>query len=280
MFGYVKIHKPELKVKEYEQYKAVYCTLCKCLGKRYGHLIRMTLNYDFAFLAMLLLSANKSDVEFVSSKCVYNPFKKCNYTKCDNLVYDFVSAAAVIMLYYKVVDDIRDAKGFGRCLPSLFKTLIKVQYKKACLNYPQISDIIQTMNSEQINAENIDLNIDSVSEPTANALGRICELSVDDDKKRIMYRIGYCIGKWVYLIDALDDREKDVKNKCYNAVLNLTDESVVSNLNVCSNEAGASFELLDDTKFSNIIRNVLYLGMPAEVGRILIEKEKNNARSL
>ena len=95
-----------------------------------------------------------------------------------------------------------------------------------------------------------------------------------------MYRVGYCVGKWVYLIDALDDKEDDVKKNSFNAVKDLSDEMVVSNLNVCSNEAGAAFELLDDSVFSNIIRNILYFGMPAEVGRILIEKVKNNERSL
>jgi len=280
MFGYVKIHKPELKVKEYEQYKSVYCTLCKRLGKSYGHLIRMTLSYDFAFLSMLILSANGSEVSFKKGKCVYNPFKKCNYTECDNGAYDFSGAAAVIMLYYKLIDDIRD-KNFFQSIPSLIlKMLIKNKYNKACLNYPQIDDIIKTMDNEQVAAENDNLGLDYVSEPSAKALGKICEFSASDDKKRIMYRIGYCVGKWVYLVDALDDKEDDIKNKCFNAVKNLDNEVVVSNLNVCSNEAGVAFELLNDNLFSNIIRNILYLGMPAEVGRILIEKVKKNEKSV
>ena len=280
MFGYVKVHKPELKVKEYEQYKSVYCTLCKKSGKIYGHLIRMTLSYDFAFLSMLLLSANESNVAFKKGKCVYNKFKKCNYTECDSEAYEFSGAAAVIMLYYKLIDDIRD-KSFFKSIPTrILKLLINCKYKKACLNYPQINDIIQTMNSEQIKAENENIGLDSVAEPTAKALGKICELLVDESKKRIMYRVGYCVGKWVYLIDALDDKEDDVKKNSFNAVKDLSDEMVVSNLNVCSNEAGAAFELLDDSVFSNVIRNILYLGMPAEVGRILIEKVKNNERSL
>ena len=280
MFGYVKVHKPELKVKEYEQYKSVYCTLCKKSGKLYGHLIRMTLSYDFAFLAMLILSANDCETTFKKGKCVYNKFKKCNYTECHSDAYDFSSAAAVIMLYYKLVDDIRD-KNFVKSIPTkILKLLIEGKYKKACLNYPQISDIIQTMNCEQIIAENENAGLDSVAEPSAKALGKICELCVTDSKKRIMYRIGYCVGKWVYLVDALDDKEDDIKKNCFNSVKDLDNESIVSNLNVCSNEAGAAFELLDDSLFSNIIRNVLYLGMPAEVGRILIEKVKNNERSL
>ena len=50
MFGYVKPDKSELRIKEYETYKAVYCALCKELGKRYGLMSRLTLNYDYTFL--------------------------------------------------------------------------------------------------------------------------------------------------------------------------------------------------------------------------------------
>ena len=37
MFGYVRPFKPELRMKEYEAYKAVYCGLCKeCAGHTGG----------------------------------------------------------------------------------------------------------------------------------------------------------------------------------------------------------------------------------------------------
>ena len=56
MFGYIRIAKPELKVKEYEMYKAIYCSLCRELGRSYGFLSRLTLSYDFTFLALLNMS--------------------------------------------------------------------------------------------------------------------------------------------------------------------------------------------------------------------------------
>jgi len=280
MFGYVKIHKPELKVKEYEQYKAVYCTLCKKLGKIYGHSVRMTLSYDFAFLSMLLLNLSNQSVCFKKGKCVYNPFKKCTYTECDakvDEIYSFVSATAVIMLYFKLTDDIRDKAAFNRLTSRLFRCIIKNKYKKAALNYPDINEILLSMNSEQIGAEIQNNDIDIVCEPSANALGKICELAAGDDNKRVLYRIGYCVGKWVYLADALDDLEDDLKHNRFNAIKDMNIDDVVSNLNVCSNEAGAAFELLNENVFSNTIRNILYLGLPTEIKRI---KEKKNERSV
>ena len=283
MFGYVKIHKPELKIREYEQYKAVYCTLCKKLGKCYGHTVRMTLSYDFAFLAMLLLNAHKIKPCFSKGKCVYNPFKKCTYVDCnDNVdsVYDFVSAASVIMLYYKFVDDIRD-KSFIKSIPSrILRVVFKKKYKKASLTYSEIDEIIREMDKTQIDAELNGSSIDAFAEPSADALGKICALSVDKDLKRIMYRIGYCVGKWVYLADAFDDLEDDEKQGDFNAIIGLDKDTVESNLNVCSNEAGIAFDLLDEGLFTNTIRNIFYLGMPTEIKRISNLKENKHERSI
>jgi hypothetical protein len=62
VFGYVKAYKPELRVKEFEFYKAVYCSLCRDLGKKYGLVSRFSLSYDFTFLALLQLSLDDGNV--------------------------------------------------------------------------------------------------------------------------------------------------------------------------------------------------------------------------
>lgn len=56
MFGYIRPFQPELRMKEYEAYKSVYCGLCKELGRRYGIFARFTLSYDFTFLAILSMA--------------------------------------------------------------------------------------------------------------------------------------------------------------------------------------------------------------------------------
>ena len=73
MFGYVRPYKPELLVREYDQYKAVYCELCRVLGKEYGVMARFALSYDCAFYAMLALSGEQ--VEERRGRCVCNPLK-------------------------------------------------------------------------------------------------------------------------------------------------------------------------------------------------------------
>lgn len=76
MFGYIKPVKAELKVKEWEAYQGIYCGLCKQLAKRYGFFARMTLNYDFVFLAMLDMALHGKRIHFCREHCIVHPFKK------------------------------------------------------------------------------------------------------------------------------------------------------------------------------------------------------------
>ena len=77
MFGYVRVFKPTITMGEYEQYKGIYCTLCKRLGKRYGVLSRFTLSYDMTFLALLQMAMEEKEADFCPSRCSFNPTKRC-----------------------------------------------------------------------------------------------------------------------------------------------------------------------------------------------------------
>ena len=93
MFGYIRISKPEMRIKEYEMYKAIYCSLCKELGRSYGIFARLTLSYDFTFLALLNMALKDNFCGTNRKKCTCNPFKKCTYL-CDNEDLKLPSAAA------------------------------------------------------------------------------------------------------------------------------------------------------------------------------------------
>ena len=115
LFGYIKVARGELKIKEFELYRGVYCSLCKAIGKKYGLISRFTLNYDFAFLALLNMSLKDGCDMFSQKRCTFNPLKKCNFCKSfDNFMMP--AAAAMIMAYYKLLDNIADEKGFKKLL--------------------------------------------------------------------------------------------------------------------------------------------------------------------
>ena len=102
LFGYIKPFRPELKIREAEDYKAVYCGLCKELGRSYGLFARMTLSYDFAFMAMLFMALDENSCpSFEKCACIAHPFKKqCRCT--ENEALSLSAKAAMILTYYKV----------------------------------------------------------------------------------------------------------------------------------------------------------------------------------
>ena len=84
MFGYVRLFKPNITMGEYEQYKGIYCTLCKRLGKRYGVASRFTLSYDMTFLALLEMALGAKTVSaaflpgyFGDGRMIFNAILMC-----------------------------------------------------------------------------------------------------------------------------------------------------------------------------------------------------------
>ena len=147
MFGYVRIDKPELKVKEYEAYRGLYCSLCKAMGKHFGVLSRLTLSYDITFIVLLRLSLCGKIPNFNQGRCPFNPTKKCNY--CSNGESELVYAAAVsmMMFYFKILDNINDSSFFKRLVMYLLLPYAKLKYKKAEKMYPQVAEIISEANN-------------------------------------------------------------------------------------------------------------------------------------
>ncbi len=270
MLGYVKACKPELKIKEFEIYKAVYCSLCKKLGKNYGILSRFTLSYDFTFLALLNMSMQDGCVAFEQKRCAFNPLKKCNYCKNDTAI-DMPAAAAMIMLYYKILDNIADEHGIKKIGYILLKPIFGKAHKKAAKAYPEIETAVSEYIAEQNALEKAECkSIDQAADPTAKVMEKILSLCSDDlSQKRVLKRLGYCMGRYIYLLDAVVDLPDDIKNKSYNVLKYGCDgdakkyakEKITPQLYFCVNEAAKAFELLDLKKYKTILGNIIYLGL-------------------
>lgn len=270
MFGYIKANKPEMKIKEFEIYKAVYCSLCKELGKNYGLLARLTLSYDFTFLALLNMALKDGCTSFERKRCAFNPFKKCNYCKETNDL-KMPSAAAMIMLYYKLKDNVEDEKGFKKLGYLLLLPIFSGAHKKAKKQYPKIEETVADYISEQSQLEKSGCReIDRIADPTAKALSKLLMLCSDNEtEKRVLERIGYCLGRYIYILDAACDLEEDIKKGTYNVLRymlaennqEIIKEKVVPQLYFCVNEAAKAFELLEIKKHKHILGNIIYLGL-------------------
>lgn len=288
MFGYIKIHKEELLVREYEAYKSVYCGLCKRMGKEYSFLSRFILSYDSTFYAMFLMSQNYKCTGFERKHCTCNPLKKCTFCKGGEEALSKASALSVILAYYKLVDDINDSGFFKRTLIKIVKPIFSHWRKKALKNYPKIDILAKEMIFSQFDAEkNKDCCLDMAAEPTARLLSNLLSIETEDKSLKIVYeQFGYHIGRWIYLIDAVDDLQEDIKKNNFNPFL-LLDEKDRNNENYkiilsrCLAQAFNAYNLIEITDFKGILDNIILKGLPLMQEKVLKgEKGKRNERSV
>ena len=287
MFGYIKTYKPEMKIREFDAYKAVYCTLCKQLRKDYGFLARFTLNFDYTFLAMIRIAAKGTSASVKKGRCPFNPLAKCNHVCCEDDSLSYSAAVAMLMFYYKLKDTVADERGGKRFLAYILLWPASRWKKKAANKYPGVEVIIRDFCEQQTMVEQSErTGLDPFCHPTASALSQLFARQIDEQNlQKDVAAVGYNLGKWVYLVDALDDWHKDQKHGRFNPFVRRLSQDVTPNelaefaekqLNVCIDEACFAFERLPKRNFYPILHNILFLGLE-QVQNEVIGKVKNHA---
>lgn len=289
MFGYIKPYKPELLVKELEAYKGVYCSLCRRLKKDYGFFASFILSYDCTFYAMLEMSLKNECPKFIHGRCRFNPLKRCNYCSGGEDALKTAAAVSVITFYYKLKDDIKDFS-FIKSLPAFLLLPFASRYRKKALKlYGDVDDIVSEMLVNQFEAEkDKDCPADKASEPTAIMLAKLMRrLAKEEKDEKLFYHFGYYLGKWVYLIDAIDDIEKDIKQDSFNPFVNLIKnyniasekeklkETLNGTLNYNVSKLSEAFNLMELTVFDSIIENIVLKGFAQTQKNIIFQKDNN-----
>ena len=284
MFGYIKPFRPELRLREDEEYKAVYCGLCKELGRSFGLFARMTLSYDFAFMAMFFMALDEDICpSYEKCSCIAHPFKKCCRC-CENRAVSLSAKAAMILTYYKLKDDLTD-KGFFKKIAAAFLMPFASSARKKALAFGNEAKFIDNaaakMMEEQQKLEKENCGIsDMAAEPTAKFLEELISLGGNNKNEPVLRRFGYLLGRYIYLCDAIDDLESDRKNKNYNPFL-LSGEDALSEakavLFMTVAELSDDLDLLELKRYKETVENTVSLGLKSEVERIINKKggEKN-----
>lgn len=279
MFGYVTVYKPELKVKEYEAYKGVYCTLCKEMGKEYGILSRFLLSYDGAFYVLYKMGLNNENVTAEKSRCTFNPCKKCAKITCESDIYKLASTITVVLAYFKLVDNLKDSKGIKKLVLYFLLPYFLYLKRKALKKYPDIFNEIEKGMSEQFEIEkDSNASLDKSAHPTAKMLGWLFAYNECENTKKTAYDFGYQLGRVVYFLDAFDDYEKDTKENTYNPLKNEKDyiETATISINLSIGVLSQVYEEQNLNKFSPIIENVIYDGLNYQIERITKKNRGEN----
>lgn len=281
MFGYVNVYKDELKIKDYNVYKAYYCGLCKALGRRHNQTSRLVLNYDFAFLALLCDSMKEDKPVFSREGCVKRIGKRL--TVKDSYKLDFVADMNLYFTYLKLKDDISDnksVKAFFAVLPFLFKSS---RVKK---RYPELCKAAEVHLKRLSFLENDECDIiDKVAHEFASILEA---MFVEAEPK--LKEIGYALGRFIYIADACDDMVSDYKKGTYNPLCLQYEFSgtctkqmkeeiqmlLYNSISVLAEEYGK----LKILKNKALLDNIIYMGIRAKCDYILNERIIDNERSV
>ena len=292
MFGYIRIDKPELRVREYEAYRSAYCGLCRSMGKCTGCMSRMTLSYDFAFLLVFRTVLTGTKVETETARCFVHPTKKRPMLK-NNPESEYVSCAAAILSYYKCRDDLFDERGRKKLRALLFRPTAGHMRRKALKKHPEIralddavKDYMDRIAEEEKKAH---CSVDLYAELSGDLLGEIFAFGLPEANARVARSVGRHVGKWIYLTDAYDDLKEDREKGRFNPYLLLwgdeeTDEKRnerremirVALLNELA-EAEKGMDLLDFYGYPDlegVMKNILYRGMPRTAEAVLSGKIK------
>ncbi len=263
MFGYIYVNEQELKLKEFTTYRSFYCGLCRDLHHRYGRTAQMMLNYDLTFLALLLSGLYEPKTRTGEERCLTHPVSR--HRMAENEAISYAADMTVLLSYQKMRDNWEDEHSVpGRAAAAL----LKKDYRKIAEKYPRQAQAVEEnihLLAEAEHENNRD--IDYVSGLTGRFLAEIFVWK-EDVWQADLRQIGFYLGKFIYLLDALEDVRKDRKKKNFNLFSECGDvwseeqePKYREMLTGMASEAARAFERLPVIRYSEIIRNVLYSGI-------------------
>ncbi len=277
MFGYVIVNKSELKFREFEVYHSYYCGLCQGLKKRYGFRGQLTLSYDMTFLLMLLTGLYEPETFAGTCRCVAHPMEK--HSIRTNIFTDYIADMNVLFSYYKCLDDWEDDKDL---LHLCFAKILEGKTGKYKELYEQKVRTIQLLlhNMSEAEKQNCD-DIDKMAGLFGKVLGEIVAFK-EDEWANTLRELGTYLGEFIYLLDAYEDIEEDIKKNRYNPLKKRYDnldfeEECRDVLTMLMAECCKAFERLPILDNVEILRNILYSGVWCRYEAIR-EKRLNKAK--
>ena len=261
MFGYVRVRKPELKIREFDCYRSYYCGLCRSLKSCYGVSSEMLLSYDLTFLVMLLTSVYDLKTDTYRSKCIAHPFKKKPRTVSD--ADSYASAMSILLGYYHFEDDRADS---GKKSASVMSLFFKKKAMSVEKQYPrQAGALIKELKALHDLEREKSRDTDALCDRFGNVLGEIFVWR-EDIFSKYFRQMGYFMGRFIYLMDAVDDWEKDLKAGEFNpfsdekSLKDVIDKARPMLIREIS-QASEAFEMLPAVENADILKNIIYAGV-------------------
>lgn len=273
MFGYITINMDEMKIKDYKTYRAFYCGICHDLKEYHGQISRLTLTYDMTFLAVLLNGLYESEKKQKECRCILHPMQK--HMEYRNEITAYAADMNVLLSYYNMLDDWEDEKKKAAWAGA---AALRRDVQKLKQKYPRQSQAIEVyLEKLKLCERENSADLDRASSDTGVLFSEIYAWK-SDHWEETLRKIGFGIGKYIYLMDAYEDVEKDIQNGNYNPWKSIAKEDdfhefAVRVLTMIAAEASREFEKLPIVEYVDILRNVLYSGIWTRYHKFIKEKK-------
>ena len=267
MFGYVRPVLNLLPEEERSRYKSAYCGLCHAMGARYGFFARFTLNYDFAFLAILFTDGGD---ELQCRRCPAHPFRKGRMCTCGRGM-DAAADASMILTWQKLRDDVLDS-GWWKGLPArLLCLFFSRAYRRAKKAMPAFARQAETSLEalRELEKERSG-QLDRAADAFARILMTAAPEGAEETRRRVLEQMLYHVGRWIYLVDAWDDLKEDRAHGRYNPLdarfggcAEEHREYLSASMKHSLKLAVSAGNLWDFGEWSAVVEHMLYTGLPA-----------------
>lgn len=263
MFGYIAPRMEQMEKDRQQRYRSVYCGVCRALGDLSGQSGRLMLSHDMTFLAMLLSSLDEPPEEESRYRCVLHPAKERITIR--SRAVEYAAAMNLLLADLKCEDQIRDEhskrakKERERLAPAVGK--IRNAWPAQARGAEQALEALWA--EETAEKPNPDL----LGNLSGRMLGAVFAPDwISEYWQGPLRSLGEGLGRFVYWMDAWDDRERDRKKGLYNPLSSLpeeekSEEEIQRMLEMMIGEACVYFEALPLERDLDILRNVLYSGV-------------------
>ncbi len=278
MFGYIEANAAVLTDEQLKRYRGCYCGLCRSLKERHGQLSRVTLSFDMTFLVMFLNSMYEPEEVSGEGRCGIHPLKKRSYWSSS--FTDYAADMNVALAYHNCLDDWKDDRNALRYAQA---KALEARYKAIMQQWPRQCEAIERCIST---LSEIEKSGTEDPDAGANCFAELMgELFVCVDEPVWSERIrlfGQALGRFIYMMDACVDLEKDKKRGRYNPLIqkgkeDLTEEDKQLILKMLVGECTRIFELFPLLQDLDIMRNILYSGVWQQYAMAL-KKNKEDAK--
>ena len=258
VFGYIICNRNGLSEEEFTRYRQFYCGVCKSLKKRFGQIERFSLNFDMTFLALLLSALYEPEEKEAEFFCPVHPMHK--RSAVENEFTDYAADMTVALTYHKCRDDWEDERRPGRML---YGTMLKKDYERVKEIYPKQCKIIEESLRELTRLEKeAPEEVDAILHCSGRMLSEVFVYR-EDFWSRSLREFGYALGRFIYLMDAAMDYERDQKKKNYNPLYYMEKQPAEAEelLTMLIGDATQIYENLPIVRDDHLIGNILYGGV-------------------